>query len=77
MIESLALEFSTQDSTTMSAGIVQEFHGMPYTYHLKDFNNHNTFFGTDSHLQSISRFQCHNVIQITSLKLLKSPGLSV
>ena len=25
---------------------------MPYRYHLIDINNHNTFFGTDSHLQS-------------------------
>ena len=47
---------------------------MPYTYHLKDVNNHNTFFGTDSHLQSIFRSQ-YNIIQITSLKVLKFPGL--
>ena len=39
---------------------------MPQTYHLKDVNNYNTFFGTESHFQSI-----------TSLKLLKFSGLPV
>ena len=54
------------------------FKNMPYTYHLKDVNNHDSFLGTDSHLQSISRYQCHNIIQITSLKLFdKFPGLLV
>ena len=48
---------------------------MPYIYHVKDVNNYNTFFGTDSHLQSISRQQCHNIIPIISLKLLKCPCL--
>ena len=50
---------------------------MPYTYHLKGVYNHNTFFGTGSHPQLISRRQFHNIIQITSLKLLKFPGLLV
>ena len=50
---------------------------MPHTYHLKDVNNENTFFGTESHFYSISRQQCHNISQIPLLKLLKFPGLSV
>ena len=50
---------------------------MPYTYHLTDVNNHKTLFGTNSHLKSISRQQCHNIIQVTSLKILKFPGLPV
>ena len=33
----------TRVSTTMSAGMVQEIQGMPYTYHLKDANNHDNF----------------------------------
>ena len=38
----------------------RSFSNMPYTYHLKDVNNHNSFFGTDSHLQWISiLIQCN------------------
>ena len=49
------LQFFTRVSTTISTGIVQELQEhMPHTY-LKVVNNHNTFFSTDSHLQSISR----------------------
>ena len=55
----------------------ESFNDMFYTYHLKDVNNHNTFFGTDSHLQSISMQQRHNIIQYFSLKLSKIPGLPV
>ena len=50
---------------------------MRYTFHLKDVNEHNSFFGTDCHFQSTSRQHCHNIVQITSLKLLKFPGLPV
>ena len=50
------MQFFTLASTTMSAGTVQELQGhMPSTYHLKDVNNDNGFFGTDSYLQSVSR----------------------
>ena len=50
---------------------------MPYTDHLKIVKDHNSVFGTNSHLQSTSRQHCHNIIQITSSKLLKFPGLPV
>ena len=74
------MQFFTQVSTTISAGTVQDGASGTcsiYTFHLKDVNNHNTFFGTDSHLQSISRQQRHNIIQYFSLKLSKIPGLPV
>ena len=48
---SFSLEFLQQCLLVMS----RSFKGMLYTYHLKDDNNHNSFLGTDSHLQSISR----------------------
>ena len=40
---SFTLEFLQQYLLVWS----RSFKDMPYTYHLKDFNNHNTSFGTD------------------------------
>ena len=51
---------------------------MPYTYHLKDVNNHDIFVALT--LSSSINFKVtvsHNIIQTTSLKLLKLPGLPV
>ena len=32
---------------------------MIYTYHLKDVNNHNSFFGTDSHVYQFEMCYVH------------------